>query len=172
MNVYLIGAMGSGKSTTGKKLAAKLGWSFRDTDTMIEATEGISIGEYFSTFGEEAFRRIETQIIEELACETNLVVACGGGTPCFVNNMELMKQTGVVVYLMMTPEALIKRLEPVKASRPLIRSLEGEYLLEKISLLLKEREEIYKQAHIIISGLSVNLNGLIESVNSFFKKTN
>jgi shikimate kinase len=172
MNIYIIGAMGSGKSTTGKKLAAKLGWTFRDTDLMIEEAEGMSVREYFSTFGEEAFRRMETQIIEELGGESNIVVSCGGGTPCYGNNMEIMKRTGVVVYLKMTPEALIKRLETGKQERPLIKNLEGKELVDKISSLLDERGKIFDQAHIIINGISVNLNGLIEGVNFYLEKGN
>jgi shikimate kinase len=172
MNIYLIGAMGSGKSTLGKKLAAKLGWAFRDTDAMIEAAEGMSVGNFFTNFGEEAFRRMETMVINDLAKETDMVVSCGGGTPCFNGNMEIMKSSGVVVYLKMSPEALVKRLEPGKDTRPLLKSLEGAELLEKITSLLKEREEMFEKAHIVINGLSVNLNGLIDEISSFVDKNN
>jgi shikimate kinase len=172
MNIYLIGAMGSGKSTLGKKLATKLGWAFRDTDSMIEQAEGMSVGTFFTTFGEEAFRRMETMVISDLAKETDIVVSCGGGTPCFNGNMEIMKNSGVVVYLKMSPEALVKRLEPGKDTRPLLRSLEGAELLEKITSLLKEREEMFEKAHIVINGLSVNLNGLIDEISSFAEQNN
>jgi len=170
MNIYLIGAMGSGKSTVGRKLAAKLGWAFRDTDSMIEEAEGMSVANLFISFGEEAFRRMESSVINELAGETDLVVSCGGGTPCFNDNMEIMKNNGVVVYLKMSPEALLKRVEPGKDTRPLIRSLEGDELLEKISSLLKEREELFEKAHITINGLSVNLSELIDEIDSFINK--
>ena len=164
MNIYLIGAMGSGKSTTGKRLAAKLGWQFRDIDAMIEEKDGMPVGEIFSTRGEEYFRKRELETVAGLAEKTDIVVSCGGGTPCFYDNMEVMKASGIVVYLKMPPEALVRRLEPARDTRPLIKSLSGGELFEKISSLLKEREVFYEKAHIVVNGLSVNLNGLVEEI--------
>lgn len=164
MNVYLIGAMGSGKSTTGKRLAAKLGWQFRDTDAMIEEEEGMPVGEIFRARGEDYFRQRESETVAGLADKSGIVVSCGGGTPCFYDNLTVMKASGIVVYLRMTPEALVRRLEPAQDTRPLIKTLSGGQLLEKISSLLKEREGFYEKAHIVVNGLSVNLNGLVEEI--------
>jgi len=170
MNVYLIGAMGSGKSTTGKRLAAKLGWQFRDTDTMIEEEEGMPVGEIFRTMGEEYFRMKESKTVATLADKSGIVVSCGGGTPCFHDNITVMKASGIVVYLKMTPEALVRRLEPARDTRPLIKTLSGGQLFEKISSLLKEREGFYEKAHIVVNGLSVNLNGLVEEIRLLLNK--
>jgi len=157
--------MGCGKSTVGKKLAKKLGWPFRDTDLMVEAATGMSVPEIFNTLGENEFRQKEKEMVEQLCLETNLVVACGGGVPCYENNLQLMKQSGVVVYLKMSPEAIFNRLKSAKSERPLLKNLSGEQLVDKIITLLDKRSQFYGQAHFVISGINVNLNGLVEKIN-------
>ena len=162
--------MGSGKSTIGKKLAAKLGWPFCDTDTMLEESMSMPVAEIFNTYGEVVFRQKEKEIIEKLKMQTNLVVSCGGGVPCFGNNLQILKQSGVVIYLKMPPEALVMRLKKAKSERPLLKNLNGEQLVDKIVSLLGERGKFYDQAHIVFSGISVNLNGLIERINNYFNE--
>jgi shikimate kinase len=91
--VYIIGFMGSGKTTTGKKLASMLGWSFIDMDKKIEEYTGKKITELFSNYGEEYFRNIESEVLRKLKSETDVVISTGGGTPCHGSNMDFMLET-------------------------------------------------------------------------------
>jgi len=170
VNIYIIGFMGSGKSTTGKKLASALGWFFCDTDKMIEERESISIPEIFTAFGENYFREKERLLLRELSVKSGTVVACGGGMPCYGDNIEIMRLTGVVVYLKMTPEAIADRLKKARNERPLLKNLSGEPLYDKIVSLLDERSKFFDQAHFYINGINVNLNGLKEQVVDYLSK--
>lgn len=167
VNIYIIGFMGSGKSTIGRKLAVKLGWTFCDTDAIIEERESMSVAELFSTFGEDYFREKERQVLLGLSTRSGLVVACGGGLPCYGENIEIMRKTGVVVYLKMTPEALMSRLSNASAKRPLLKNLSGNELYDKIASLLDERSKFFDKAHFYINGINVNLNRLKEKIDDF-----
>src|SRR3990170_573167 len=124
MRVFLIGFMGSGKTHWGKQLAVQLKIPFYDLDEVISDNEKKSVAEIFSTQGEEAFRIKEREHLEKLIDEnTSMVLSCGGGTPCFFNNIERMKKYGVVVWLNTHVEILLSRLMKEKSSRPLIRNL-------------------------------------------------
>ena len=107
--IYIIGFMGSGKTTAGKKLAAALKWSFIDLDLEIEKSQGKSISEIFSGPGEQLFRQIESETLHSLHIESDTVISIGGGTPCFCGNMDFMKKNGLVIYLRMTPVQLRKQ---------------------------------------------------------------
>ena len=108
--VYIIGFMGSGKSTAGKKLAAALGWTFIDLDRQIETAAGKSIPEIFSQDGEEKFRSLETEVLRSLKSHAKTIVSTGGGTTCHAENMTFMIDTGVTVYLKMSTSQLVSRL--------------------------------------------------------------
>ena len=116
--IFLIGFMGSGKSSTGKKLANLLHFDFFDTDTEIERITGKTISQIFATDGEDFFREKEREIIAELSQKDNVVVSTGGGTPCFFDNMQLMNQTGLTIYLHANPKMLKQRLITNKKQRP------------------------------------------------------
>jgi len=152
--------MGSGKSTTGKKLASLLGWSYIDLDSRIEKETGQTIPELFSRAGEEHFREIESDILKNLSYETNTVVSTGGGTPCNGDNMNYMIETGLTVYLKLTPGQLKSRLSESSTERPLIKGLDKEDLLDFIREKLAFREKWYNQAEIIIEGIDVDINSL------------
>jgi shikimate kinase len=122
MRIYLIGYMGSGKSTVGKGLAKKLNLQFIDLDNYIEERNFKTIPEIFASVGEVGFRKIEQHALKEIAEFENVVVATGGGAPCFFDNMELIKRTGVSVYLNGTPRILAERLLNSKTERPLMKS--------------------------------------------------
>ena len=109
--IFLIGFMGSGKSTAGRKLASQLNWSFIDLDEKIQKMEGMKIPDIFSIKGEPYFRKLETQALQELKLETNTVISTGGGTPCFGDNMDFMLDFGLTIYIRMTPVSLKNRLE-------------------------------------------------------------
>ena len=153
--------MGSGKSTLGKRLGNALDLPFYDLDRLIESSEGMSVSQIFAEKGEEYFRQAEKKILRQTAVEGKGVVACGGGTPCFNDNMEFMNHSGVTVYLEMSAGQLYSRLRDSKNDRPLVASLAGEDLRDYITRKLDERLEFYNMAKITIPGLNPGLTKLI-----------
>jgi len=169
--VYIIGFMGSGKSTAGKKLSAILGWQFIDLDKEIEREAGKPVNDIFSDEGEVRFRALEKETLRSLTLKNDTVISCGGGTPCHSNNIDFMLSTGTVVYLEMTPGQLKSRLEGSQGSRPLIKDLKGDELIHFISKKLSEREKYYRMASVIINGISLDINklaGRIQALPSLF----
>jgi shikimate kinase len=164
--VYIIGFMGSGKSTAGKKLASFMGWTFIDLDKNIEEFAGKSIPEIFSQDGETSFRVIEAKILRNLDSLKNIVISTGGGTPCYDDNMEYMLGHGLTVYLKLTPRQLKSRLSQSHGERPLIKGLGSRELLSFIEKKLAEREIWYERSDIIIEGIDLDINILLENVNS------
>ena len=112
--------MGSGKSTAGKKLAASLGWAFVDLDKKIEQSTGKTIKEIFAESGEAHFRELEAEMLKTMQTYNNTVISAGGGTPCHGNNMDFMLESGVTVYLKLTPGQLKSRLAGSLQERPLL----------------------------------------------------
>lgn len=160
MRIFLIGFMGSGKSTMGKKLATKLGYNFIDLDHEIEKQIGTSIGDYFAIHGEAAFRKLESENLKNFPYPQNAVVATGGGTPCFFDNMDWMNANGTSMYIEMPPAALAKRLEGGKEKRPLLRDLDEAQMIAFIESKLSERESFYKRATININGINLNADAM------------
>jgi len=146
MRIYLIGYMGSGKSTVGKDLATAFNLQFIDLDNYIEERNFKTISEIFASAGEDGFRRIEQKALHEVSEFENVVVSTGGGAPCFFDNMELIKRTGISVYLNGTPRILAERLMNSKTERPLIKGKTEEELIEFIHETLNKRNFWYKQA--------------------------
>ena len=120
-SIIIIGYMGAGKTTVGKALAKELGVMFYDLDWYIETRMHKTVKEIFDEKGEEGFRIIEHNMLHEVAEFENVVVSCGGGTPCFFDNMDYMNQLGTTVYLKATPETLHAHLQMGKGVRPLLR---------------------------------------------------
>ena len=162
MIIFLVGFMGSGKSTVGRQLSGRLGYSFIDMDQRLEAEHGMTINEIFEKLGEKAFREMENHLLEEMFSLQDTVISTGGGLPCTGNNMDLINEKGVSIYLRMEPEALLHRLSRGKRRRPLIRDLSREELETFIREKLREREPVYLKAHHIISGLDLNMDQLVE----------
>ena len=148
--VILIGYMGAGKTTVGKALAAELGLSFYDLDWYIETRMHKKVKEIFDEQGEEGFRRIERNMLHEVAEFENVVLSCGGGTPCFYDNMEYMNAQGMVVYLRCSPQVLFRHLKMGKGVRPLLLGKNDEELMAFITEQLRKREEYYMRAANII----------------------
>ena len=155
MIIFLIGFMGSGKTTLGKRLARRISYEFMDMDKVLEEKEGMSVSEIFRQKGEAYFREQESALLQQLDAGKNTVVATGGGAPCFGNNIEIINQKGVSVYLKMQVASLVCRLENAHAIRPLVQDLRSEELRDYIEKKLLEREPYYSQAHCIIKGESV-----------------
>lgn len=156
--------MGSGKTTLGKKLAKKLSLNFLDLDTAIEESEGETISKIFEIHGEEYFRAKEHEILKLNCTKKNTLIACGGGTPCFYDNMILMNKIGITVYLKYSAEVLYSRLEIAKNSRPLLKNLDQNNMRLYINNKLAERENTYIQSKVIIDGLKLNMDAIITSV--------
>jgi len=151
MLIFLVGYMGCGKTTFGRKLAAELGWQFADLDELIEERYKISIHDFFVKYGEESFRRIENMMLREQLTKHRIIVSTGGGTPCFYNNMELMNRYGVTVFLNTPVPVLVQRLLNGKRKRPLVMGLGIDELTLKINQHLAQRIVYYNQAKYKIS---------------------
>jgi len=162
MKVFLIGFMGSGKSTLGKKLALKLGYHFADIDKVIESEIKMSIADYFQQNDENAFRELENTTMKNIDMPENSIIATGGGAPCFFDNLDWMNQNGLTIYLSLSPKALVKRLENGIEQRPVLQNLSGEELEEFIAVRLKEREKFYQQAKLTIKGIDQTAEKVIE----------
>jgi shikimate kinase len=158
--VYLIGFMGSGKSTAGKKLASSLGWTFVDLDKAIEEVEGSTIPEIFAEKGEDHFRQLESEMLRKLQLKQNTVISAGGGTPCFGDNIDFMLETGVTIYLKLTPGQLRSRLAGAQQERPLLKGLDSEGMLEFIREKLGSREKWYTRAEFIVDGFDPDIKYL------------
>jgi shikimate kinase len=162
MKIYLIGFMGCGKSTIGKKIASYYGYFFIDTDDLFEKEHQCSISDFFTSHSEKKFRQEEQKILYQTENLDNIVVATGGGMPCFENNMQWMLQQGLVVYIEMSPLALYNRLINSKKERPLLANKEN--LQIEIDSLFAQRENIYRKAHIIIPGINFNMENLANEI--------
>lgn len=159
--------MGSGKTTHGKKLAKLLGYNFIDLDELISHNENLSVSELFELKGEKEFRHIETQTLKSIIHNSGpFVISLGGGTPCFNQNLDLLKKEGVLIYIQMPPKALFNRLITAKEKRPLLKNKTDQELLPFIENLLKQREEYYLQAAIIVDGINLDLMTLKEQILS------
>ena len=151
MLIFLIGYMGCGKSSIGRRLAARLRVPFVDMDTEIERREGLSVSEIFARYGEAHFRRVEREVLADLCAMERGVVATGGGVPCGEGNMARMNRAGLTVYFRMSPDKLVRRLEHGRDKRPLIRHMDDEQLLAYISEHLARREPFYAQAGLVVA---------------------
>jgi shikimate kinase len=142
--------MGSGKSTVGRGLAKALKLDFIDMDDFIEERNFKSIPTIFADGGEEAFRKLEQKALIELSEFENVVIATGGGAPCFFDNIDVIKKTGKSLYLKGSPRILADRLKQSKVERPLIKGKSFEELVEFIDETLNKREQWYTQADVIL----------------------
>jgi shikimate kinase len=154
--------MGSGKTHWGRLLSAKLQLPFSDLDTVIVEKEKRTVSEIFSEKGEEYFRYREKEVLEEIVRDNeSFILSCGGGTPCFFNNIEFMKKSGKVVWLNTTIDVLQERLLKERMSRPLIREIGDDELRRYIARKLSERKMYYEQADVMVNEESVTLEQLI-----------
>jgi shikimate kinase len=138
--------MGSGKTTVGRALSKETGMMFYDLDWYIESRMRKTVAQIFAEKGEEGFRKIEYNMLHEVAEFENVIISCGGGTPCFFDNMDYLNQQGDVVYLKCEPETLYKHLLMGKVERPLIKGKTPEELIAYITNHLAEREPFYSRA--------------------------
>jgi shikimate kinase len=166
MRIYLIGYMGSGKTTLGHQLASALGLLFIDLDKYIEERNYKTVPQLFSEFGEDEFRNRERKALEEVSDFNDVVVSTGGGAPCFFDNMELMNRTGITLFLNIDIPTLVERLLKSKTDRPLIRGKSNEELTVFIHEMLRKRLPYYEQAQLRIS----QSDSLLEDVLDIIRK--
>jgi len=138
--------MGSGKTTVGKALSRETGMMFYDLDWYIENRMRKTVSQLFQERGEEAFRQMEYNMLHEVAEFEDVIISCGGGTPCFFDNIDYLNRQGDVVYLKATPETLYKHLLMAKVERPLLKDKAPDELISYISTHLQERAPYYEQA--------------------------
>ena len=171
MRVYLVGFMGSGKSTVGKKLANSIKYNFIDLDKFIESHTFKTIPEIFEQKGEAEFRKLENKYLKEVSEFENVIISTGGGVPCFAENVEVMKQHGIIVYLQLDNISLANRLSHSKQhnSRPLLKNIPTDGLVDYISTKMQEREPFYQKADITINTLSLSVDDLVEKLKSEVK---
>ena len=166
-NISLIGFMGSGKSTVGKILAEKLGLLFIDLDKVIELDQEKEISDIFKIYGEKYFRELETRVIKKIYKNKNCVFACGGGVVKRKENMDLISENSLVVYLNVSTGDLIYRLKEAK-DRPLIDVKNKEEAVER---MMKERDALYrKYAHIIINNDNDNSDQTVDKILAEIKR--
>lgn len=161
LRILLIGYMGAGKTTIGKALSDEMNIPFYDLDWYIEARMHRSIKQLFEERGEEGFRKTEQAMLHEVAKNENVIIACGGGTPCFFDNMDYMNRQGTTVYLKALPEVLYAHLKMGKTIRPLLLGKTEEEIGQLIVRQVAERESYYLKAKYV---LNINLLNSAEKI--------
>lgn len=167
-NIYLIGMPSSGKSTLGKELARNLSYTFTDMDKLIETREQKTISEIFSNQGEAHFRELEKKTLQGFLPDQSMVIATGGGVPCFHDNMQFIKNNGVSVFLNVELDDLAKRLYKAQGNnRPLLdKSQSEEAVIASIKKTYEERLPFYKQADIQVEG-EINVSQLLWLIDQY-----
>ena len=169
MRIFIIGYMGAGKSTVGKRLANNLDIPFVDLDDAFEARFRYSIPHFFDHFGEKRFREFEHRCLKEIIKDhEHAVISTGGGTACFNNNISLMNEKGITVYIKMHPKSLAHRLNRARRLRPVVRDIQNSDMQEFIEEQLAEREPYYEQATTIIKGENLDMEDLISKLKTNF----
>ena len=163
--------MTSGKSTVGGILAQKLGFDFVDLDDWIEADTKLSITNYFKKFGEDTFRLREKEILEKSLHLIKYVIATGGGTPCFFDNIKMINEKAISIYIKVPPETIFGRLKKEKASRPLVAKLSESKLKDYVFKNLEERTPFYEQATHIFELKNENKKQIANKIFKIIKES-
>lgn len=164
MKIYLLGYMGSGKSTVGKKLSERSKLDFIDFDTYIEKGSGKTIAEIFELEGEEKFRQLEHDYLKKILDIKHAVISLGGGTPCFNNNIDLINENGTSIYIETNVESLVARLLKAKRKRPLIKGMNEVDLKFFIEANLEKRNPVYRQAHHTIKVEKHSIDEVVDQI--------
>jgi shikimate kinase len=164
MKIFLIGMMGSGKSYWMDKLGQKLKLHRYDLDQLVEEDEGRSIREIFEESGEDHFRKIESAILKRFSDKDDFILATGGGAPCYFDNMEWMNKEGITIWLDEDTDALVERLIPEKAHRPLISHLDNDQLKKYLEQKKEERKRFYSRAKFTLTGEAINEKNMLSLI--------
>ncbi len=164
-NIYLVGMPGSGKTTLARSLADELERKFVDLDEVIQLVEEKTINEIFTEFGEDRFREMEARYLRSCSSQVDtMVMATGGGTPCYHDNMDFINKQGISIYLEVPEEILIERLLKGPQNRPLLRGKSETELLSYLGDLLAKRKPYYRRATLVISGIEMNARQILGSL--------
>ena len=164
--IILIGYMGAGKTTIGKALAQELGVPFYDLDWYIETRMRRTIKQIFDEKGEEGFRRIEHNMLHEVAEFENIVLSCGGGTPCFFDNMDYLNSVSETFYLKASPETLCRHIAMSRGDRPLLKGKSPEEIRAFVEQQLQAREPFYEKAKHVVD---INVLDSFEKIDDIAK---
>ena len=164
MRIFLVGFMGAGKSVIGRRLAKSLNISFYDLDEEIESRYKMSVSSIFKKYDEACFRKLETSVLESFSEKDNYVLSCGGGTPCFDDNMELMNSLGTTIYIKVQAEELASRISASYHKRPLTEGKSDEELECYVRETLTVREQFYSMAKITVDGSGTDKDVVVERV--------
>lgn len=165
MRLFLVGYMGSGKTTFGKKLANRSGLKFLDLDQLIESEEGQTISEIFESAGEAEFRKIEAEKLRSIVLQ-DVVIATGGGCPCHSENMEFMNETGITVYLELTSTAAVSRLKSGKDQRPILAGRSDNELESFVEKHLNSRRELYERSAITLQAINADVDEVLRLIQA------
>lgn len=165
--LFLCGMPGSGKSKLGKKLASRLKIKFLDLDWWIEQAHGMSPASWISAKGEESFRLAEAEALRRIPLNDSILISCGGGTPCFLDNLEYMLSNGVVVYIDVPLQTLVQRLSNNSTERPL---LAGGDLTERLTALWQERKTVYQSIDRVISPLKQSEQQMVGKIQEWLNQ--
>lgn len=162
MRYFIIGYKNCGKTTIGKKLAAKLGMEFIDLDEVIEEREGKSIPEIYTNIGDDGFRVKEWEALKEIIKKDNLVVALGGGAPCHCDNMNLIEQYGEVIYIQLDSDMLVSRLKKATKDRPIVLNKTDEELQSYVQDIRERCEHHYLRAKYCVNGKNLTIKKILQ----------
>lgn len=167
MLIFLIGMPGSGKTTLGKHIALSLNLSFLDMDERIAHKENQSIEQIFKMKGESYFRKAERLVLEEMTTKTNAIVSTGGGAACFFDNMELMNNTGLTIYLDVPVPVLKKRIfDPEGSLRPMVKGKTESEVEEMLQTKINERKAFYEKAKLVFKGDNIKAEEIISKIRN------
>jgi shikimate kinase len=170
MKVFLIGMPGAGKSTLGKQLAEKLVLPFIDLDKQIETQEKTTISELFRERGEEYFREVEAKQLREASTrQHSFIMATGGGSPCFHQSLDFMKEQGIVIFMDVQTEAIHERVKK-SSHRPLLSLESDQVLKQRLEKLREKRISFYEQAHLRFSGDDLQADSVARAIILFRKE--
>jgi shikimate kinase len=166
MRIYLIGYMASGKTRMGQEMSVLTGYPFIDTDELFEEKYRISIFDFFERYNEESFRKIESEILVETINYQDAIIATGGGTPCFFDNMEFIKRNGISIYMRVDLVSLADRLAVVRKKRPLLKNIPSKELEPFIRKQLSERELFYNKADFTVNAAVITANDIVRLIST------
>ena len=167
--IVLVGFAGAGKSTVAKKIAQHFNFLALDTDIMLEEKYRISVFDVFEKYDESVFRQLEYKTLVEALQQDNVVIATGGGAPCFFDAMKIINENAHSIYIEMSPKSLTHRLLRAKVTRPYTQNKTEEELLTFITEQLALRRPIYQQAHFTVKGEDLDLQQIIHWITECFK---
>jgi shikimate kinase len=162
--IFLIGFMGSGKTHWGKKWASVSDYEFIDLDELIEKQEKMTVEKLFDKKGEAYFRKIEQELLKKIERNERLIVSCGGGTPCFSDNIQWMNEHGYTVYLYANPARLLENISGEIEKRPMFKKVNKGEIIFFIDQKLKERSVFYHQAQLTLQVPSLNEESIFQII--------